>query len=170
MAYASKYYDPVKAREYYEKHKKLKGQHSTKGMTNSQKEMAAYVKDKLSAEKKQKLEGVTKKAQEQRADVTAAAKAKREMFAKSCSNIITSLRTKLQNMNPDQKKFAKQRIQEEISKVRETYTKRKAGVTSDAKNQRNSISASAKTEKANIRTDYNNKYAEALKDIRKNAK
>ncbi len=35
------------------------------------------------------------------------------------------------------------------------------------KNQRNSISASAKTEKANIRTDYNNKYAEALKDIRK---
>ena len=103
--------------------------------------MAAYVKDKLSAEKKQKLEGVTKKAQGQRADVTAAAKAKREMFAKSCSNIITSLRTKLQNMNPDQKKFAKQRIQEEISKVRETYAKRKAGVTSDAKNQRNSISA-----------------------------
>ena len=92
------------------------------------------------------------------------------MFAKSCSNIITSLRTKLQNMNPDQKKFARQRIQEEISKVRETYAKRKAGVTSDAKNQRNSISASAKTEKANIRTDYNNKYAEALKDIRKNAK
>ena len=45
--------------------------------------------------------------------------------------------------------------------------KEKAGVTSDAKNQRNSISASAKTEKANIRTDYNNKYAEALKDIRK---
>lgn len=65
MAYASKYYDPVKAHEYYEKHKKLKGQHSTKGMTNSQKEMAAYVKDKLSAEKKQKLEGVTKKAQGQ---------------------------------------------------------------------------------------------------------
>ena len=73
-------------------------------------------------------------------------------------------------MNPDQKKYAKQRIQEEISKVRETYAKRKAGVTSDAKNQRNSISTSAKTEKANIRTDYNNKYAEALKDIRKNAK
>ena len=63
MAYASKYYDLVKAHEYYEKHKKLKGQHSTKGMTNSQKEMAAYVKDKLSAEKKQKLESVTKKAQ-----------------------------------------------------------------------------------------------------------
>ncbi len=52
MAYASKYYDPVKAHEYYEKHKKLKGRQSTKGMTNSQKEMATYVKDKLSAEKK----------------------------------------------------------------------------------------------------------------------
>ncbi len=55
MAYASKYYDLVKAHEYYEKHKKLKGQHSTTGMKNSQKEMAAYVKDKLSAEKSRSL-------------------------------------------------------------------------------------------------------------------
>ena len=52
MAYASKYYDLVKAHEYYEKHKKLKGQHSTKGMTNSQKEMAAYVKDKSECREK----------------------------------------------------------------------------------------------------------------------
>lgn len=170
MAYSSKYYDPVKAHEYYEKHKKLKGRHSTKGMTNTQKEMAAYVKSKLDSEKKQKLQGVTQKAQGQRAEVTAAAKAKREMFAKSCTNIISSLRTKLQNMNPEQKKFARQRIQEEISKVRETYAKRKAGVTSDAKNQRNGISASAKTEKSNIRTDYSDKYAKALQDIRKNTK
>lgn len=170
MAYANKYYDPVKAHEYYEKHKKLKGRHSTKGMTETQKEMAAYVKDRLNTEKEQKLQGVTKKAQVSRAEVTAAAKAKREMFAKSCSNVITSLRTKLQNMNPDQKKFAKQRIQEEIAKVRETFAQRKKGVTVDAKNQRNGISASAKSEKTVIRTDYSNKYAEALQDIRKKSK
>ena len=120
--------------------------------------------------KKQKLESVTKKAQGQRADVTAAAKAKREMFAKSCSNIITSLRTKLQNMNPDQKKFARRVFRRKFLKYGKHMQKEKAGVTSDAKNQRNSISASAKTEKANIRTDYNNKYAEALKDIRKKSK
>lgn len=170
MAYANKYYDPVKAHEYYEKHKKLKGRHSTKRMTETQKEMAAYVKDRLNTEKEQKLQGVTKKAQVSRAEVTAAAKAKREMFAKSCSNVITSLRTKLQNMNPEQKKFAKQRIQEEIAKVRETFAQRKKGVTVDAKNQRNGISASAKSEKTVIRTDYSNKYAEALQDIRKKSK
>ncbi len=139
-------------------------------MTETQKEMAAYVKDRLNTEKEHKLQGVTKKAQVSRAEVTAAAKAKREMFAKSCSNVITSLRTKLQNMNPDQKKFAKQRIQEEIAKVRETFAQRKKGVTVDAKNQRNGISASAKSEKTVIRTDYSNKYAEALQDIRKKSK
>ncbi len=63
MSYANKYYDPVKAHEYYEKHKKLKGRRSTKGMTDSQKAMAGYVKDKLNTEKKQKIQEENEKNQ-----------------------------------------------------------------------------------------------------------
>lgn len=170
MAYANKYYDPVKAHEYYEKNKKLKGRHSTKGMTNTQKEMAAYVKDKLNTEKKQKIQNVTDQSKSQKVNVSDAAKRKRESFTKSCSYIISNLRAKLQNMSAEEKKFAKTRIQKEISKIRETFAQRKADVSAAAKNQKSGISAAAKTEKENIRTDYSNKYADALQNIRDSVK
>lgn len=56
MAYASKYYDPVKAHEYYEAHKKLKGRQSrtsTKGLNDEGKAAAKYVKEQIMAEKKE---------------------------------------------------------------------------------------------------------------------
>lgn len=56
MAYASKYYDPVKAHEYYEAHKKLKGRQSrtsTKGLNDEGKATAKYVKEQIMAEKKE---------------------------------------------------------------------------------------------------------------------
>ena len=56
MHYASPYYDPVKAHEYYEAHKQLKGRHSTAGLNEKGREAARYVKDKLMEEKKKKTE------------------------------------------------------------------------------------------------------------------
>ena len=56
MAYASKYYDPAKAHEYYLKHRKLKGQNertSTKGLNEEGKNAAKYVKEQIMAEKKE---------------------------------------------------------------------------------------------------------------------
>ena len=51
-AYASKYYDPVKAHEYYEQHKKLKGRKSTAGLNDKGKASAMQVKAKLDEQKK----------------------------------------------------------------------------------------------------------------------
>lgn len=147
MAYADKYYDPVKAHEYYEKHKKLKGKRtSTKGFSQSQKEMAAYVKNQLNEEKKQKIQGISNMA-----------KSQRTKFTQDCSSVISKLRASLRNMPASKKSFAKKRIQEEINKIREKFAGRK-----------NEVSASAKVEKDKVREDYSNKYAEALQDIRNN--
>lgn len=52
MAYSSKYYDPVKAHEYYEKHKKLKGRTSTKGLNEVGKQAAKMVKENIREERK----------------------------------------------------------------------------------------------------------------------
>lgn len=52
--YASPYYDPVKAHEYYEEHKKLKGRTSTSGLNDEGKAAAKYVKEQINAERKQK--------------------------------------------------------------------------------------------------------------------
>ena len=50
---ASVDYDPVKAHEYYMKHRKLKGRRrSTKGFSESQKEQYAYAKEQLKQQQK----------------------------------------------------------------------------------------------------------------------
>jgi len=49
--YASQYYDPVKAHEYYMRKRKLKGRFSTKGFTKKQTEAWAYVKDQVRTQK-----------------------------------------------------------------------------------------------------------------------
>lgn len=53
--YASKYYDPVKAHEYYEKHKQLKGRQSTANLNDKGKKVWASVKNEITAEKKETL-------------------------------------------------------------------------------------------------------------------
>ena len=50
--YASKYYDPVKAHEYYERTKKLKGRNS---LSEKGKEVADYVTKQLNSERDQKI-------------------------------------------------------------------------------------------------------------------
>ena len=52
MAYASKYYDPQKAHEYYMQHRKLKGKtRSRSQLTDEGKEALDYVKEQLKAER-----------------------------------------------------------------------------------------------------------------------
>ena len=52
-------YDPVKAHEYYMKHRKLKGRHSTKGMSETQKKQWENAKQGLSEEHKAISKGIT---------------------------------------------------------------------------------------------------------------
>ena len=51
--YASKYYDPKKAREYYLRTRKLKGRRSTKGWNEGQRQSWAMAKDQIGAQRKQ---------------------------------------------------------------------------------------------------------------------
>ena len=53
--YASPYYNPVKAHEYYMKNGELKGRKSTSGLTDEGKEAASYVKGQLKSERDKKI-------------------------------------------------------------------------------------------------------------------
>lgn len=153
MGYASKYYDPVKAHEYYEKHKKQTARTSTKGMNASQKEMAAYVKDRLMAEKKAKNQEVSDRHNSQ-------AKEQRQAFTDSCNEKVKALREKLKGMSKEEKAAIKDQIAEEINSIKEQFKNLKSGVTQEHSKGR-------KAEKAANQQDYSNKYAEALQEIRK---
>ena len=52
-------YDPIKAHEYYMKHRKLKGRHSTKGMSETQKKQWENAKQGLSEEHQAISKGIT---------------------------------------------------------------------------------------------------------------
>ncbi len=109
MAYASKYYDPVKRHEYYMKHRKLKGKKSrtsTAGLNEDGKIAAKEVKEAIMAEKKAYLE-----------------KQKGIM-----NNQIKSLREKLKAMSKEERKKNKEKIQEQIKGLRALYKDHKAKV------------------------------------------
>ena len=95
MAYASKYYDPVKAHEYYMKHRKLKGRHSTRKMSESQKAQWSYAKNQLSLEEKQErqqasVENMALRKQQKEA-ISADAKARKDAISASAKMIATKL-------------------------------------------------------------------------------
>jgi hypothetical protein len=65
MAYASQYYDPQKAHEYYMKNRELKGRRSTKGWNEDKKQKWAYVKNQINTEKKNTKASITANAKAQ---------------------------------------------------------------------------------------------------------
>lgn len=56
MHYASLYYDPVKAHEYYMKNRELKGRRSTSALSDEGKEIWSYTKNQIKAEKAERVE------------------------------------------------------------------------------------------------------------------
>lgn len=90
--YASEYYDPVKAKEYYERTKQLKGRQSTKGMSDTQRQALSYTKSRIGEAKKAdltkaqaiqkaQLEAVRKTAEARRAQISAKLKSILENIA-----------------------------------------------------------------------------------------
>lgn len=136
MAYKDPNYDPVKAHEYYEKHKKLKGRRkkstvSTKGWNQTQNEQLAYVqkqlqkqyqknntkdKDKISDRAGVELEEIALRRQQEKKDCVRSAKDK-----------INKLREQFANATPEQQEQMRKKISDTIRNIRES-TKEKLGM------------------------------------------
>lgn len=111
-------YDPIKAHEYYEKHKKLKGRgkgrkspsHSTKGFTQGQKASWQTAQSQLKEAKKVAGKSITTESKEKRAQMIeqvnlriktirkqlmAMSKERRDATRASLKNLIQSIRANL---------------------------------------------------------------------------
>lgn len=142
--YASDYYDPVKAHEYYERTKELKGRKSTAKLNDDGKAAAKYVKEQLTAEKKGKVEN------EQESMKSQIESYKTQMKAK-----IEFLRAKLKSMSKSEKATNKESIKAEI-----------AGLREDNKAMRESLRSAFKQTKVDLKTEYDEKYISELDKIR----
>lgn len=109
MAYASKYYDPAKAHEYYMKHRKLKGRKkrtSTAGLNEAGKIASSEVKEAINAEKKEYLD-----------------KQKEIMNGQ-----IKALREQLKGLSKEERKARKEEFKQRIQALRDLYKDHKAKV------------------------------------------
>lgn len=149
-AYASPYYDPVKAHEYYEEHKKLKGNArkiNTGTLNESGKKASLYVKKQLDEEEKAKREETKNKTLDQ---------IKSE--SKELKSNIESLRVRLKTMNPAQRKQAEIHIRAEIQRMK------------DANNaSRKALLEQYGADSKALREEYYNKYADEVDAMNKDA-
>lgn len=144
MHYASKYYDPVKAHEYYEEHKQLKGRNKVT-LTDEGRAIAKSVKENMNKEKKETL----KKSNESTKKVL-------DSNAAHLRNKVASLNKFLQQLSPAQREAQKERIQTMISSLRlrnETARKR--------------LEEKKKNTNESIHSDYKQKYETELEKIKK---
>lgn len=168
--YASPYYDPVKAHEYYMRTRQLKGRKSTARLNDAGKEAAQYVKEQLRTERNQKVDAHKattdsniESLRERKNTVVESHKA--VMRAK-----IDRLKSKLKNMSKSEKKRNKERIQGQITSLREDNKAERKALMEDFKASRSSLRSDHKTEKTRLYNEYDQKYVDELDKIRSTAR
>lgn len=93
--YASEYYDPVKAKEYYERTKELKGRQSTKGMSDTQKQALSYTKNQISASKKATLEKARAEQKEKMEAIRNVAESSRSRITDKLNALLDQIKSKV---------------------------------------------------------------------------
>lgn len=129
--YASPYYDPVKAHEYYMRTRKLKGRHSTAGLSDKGRETAQYVKAQLTSERKAKVE-------KSKADMNykiAVRKKKRDNFIKNSKAALKTALNSLRNTKISSIKSNQASIKAKVASNNEA-TKKEIDTKRDQKNKK----------------------------------
>lgn len=145
MHYASPYYDPVKAHEYYEAHKQLKGRHSTKGFTDEGREAASYVKKNLKNKRdieilKSKVRRDTNikrssnSAKRTIENLREQAKSTRESYKNQTQSKIDQLREDLKSLSAEDKKGpAGEAIRNKVASLRASNAERREQISAALK-------------------------------------
>lgn len=146
---ASQYYDPQKAHEYYEKHKKLKGNtRSTKGFDQGQKESWAMAKEQLAEKHKANNKAITEQTKQKKEQLTKQTKAK-----------IDALKERMKGMSKAEKEDLLNNVQGIIDQLK--------GNLATAKE---SLAESGKAAKAQEKTAHNERLNAAYKEIKNKGK
>lgn len=163
--YVSEYYDPVKAHEYYEAHKKLKGRHSTAGLNDEGKAAAEYVKKNLDEERNAKIEEsknqMDSKTESRRSEYSNEVK----KYSEQTTAQIKRLRDYIGKMSKTQKAARRKNIENQIARLREENNKKRAAAQEKYKSDIQSYKGEHNLNSANIRLDYDDKYANELERI-----
>lgn len=92
--YASEYYDPVKAHEYYLRNRELKGRQSTKGLSDTQKQGLSYAKNQIAERQTADIQSAAEARQAAVEQLRATAQAAREELGTKLQALFESINNK----------------------------------------------------------------------------
>lgn len=148
--YASPYYDPVKAHEYYMKNRELKGrQQTTSDLNQDGKNAATYVKQQLQAERKKKVEEHKNQTNSTIKSLGEQRKSDVQKYSKEMNRNIKRLQRLAKRAKTDEQKA---QIAEQIASLR-----------ADNKAQREQLQAQYKSKTSDLRTEHKN-YSKQMKE------
>lgn len=156
--YASKYYDPVKAHEYYEKNKKLKGRESKPTLNEEGRAVAATVKENINKERDESLDKEQeryRKEQELRADAKSRTM---EQHRTIMNQRITSLQNLIKRMPKDRIQAEAPKFRAIIQKLREDNDKKRQGIEEKYRSDTQKASEASANTKKQIREEATKTY------------
>lgn len=164
--YASKYYDPVKAHEYYEAHKKLKSRTSTAGLNEEGRKVASYVRTQITNEKKQRLETNANNRKSQIESRRLIRDREIENHKTQMTQKIDSLRARLKGMSKEDRARNRDAIQSQIATLRDENRAKREELSSQYKQDAQGIYDSHKQKAEGIRKQADDRYASELEKIK----
>lgn len=168
--YASPYYDPQKAHEYYMKNRELKSRSSTVKLNDEGKNAAKYVKEQLATERKQKVQSHKDTTNSQIDTLSDQKKSNIESNKAVMQGEIDSLRTMLQSMSKEDKARNKERIYTQIASLREKNKMARQRLQADFRASRTSLRDTHSEEKQRLKNEYDERYLQELDKIRADSK
>lgn len=156
--YASKYYDPVKAHEYYMRTRELKGRRSSSKLNDEGKEIWSYTKNEITTDKKEDVEEERQNRDQKIEKLRSTASATRKAITDRLNDVKNAISqtSKFEKEVIDSKKnFAIKRIQSE--KIPEGLSKE----------ERAKIAAEKKEKIAKLRGDASEEKAIATENAKK---
>ena len=156
--YASPYYDPVKAHEYYLKNRELKGRRSTAGLNDEGKNAARYVKEQLTSERKQKVEAHKQETNSTIDSLREQKKSAVEAHKNAMQAKIDRLRAKLKGMSKEDKARNKERIYGQIDSLREDNKQVRQQLQEAFKASSTDLRSAHKEERTRLKNEYDEKY------------
>ena len=168
--YASPYYDPVKAHEYYLKTRELKGRRSTAKLNEEGKIAARYVREQLSNERKQKVESHREQTMSKIDSLRERKNAKIESHKNAMRAKIDNLRQMLKSMGKAEKARNKEQIYSLIGSLREENKEMRRQLSEDFKSDSSSLRTDHKNERSRLKEKYDEKYIQELDKIRSESK
>jgi hypothetical protein len=156
--YASEYYDPVKAHQYYEEHKQLKGRTRKGSLTEEGKKINDYVKANINSERNSKLEAEKARYQNvQRLKANAASRTM-EQHRTIMNQRINSIQNMLKRMSPERRKAEAPKLKHLIYQLKEDNKKKRESIQAQYKGEAMSAAQEHANANLNIRTEAKEKY------------